>query len=105
MTQEQLAEAINVGVNHIGHIETGNSVPSVQVMIDIMNTLGCSANELLCIEVSAARPIFTSWIGDLLLDCSSQEIKLITDTVIAMRASLRRLNAENEQRLKRPGHT
>lgn len=96
ITQEQLAEAVNVGVTHISHIETGNSIPSLKVMIDIINTLGCSADELLCIEVDAACPAFTSWIGELLSNCSSQEIKLITDTVVAMKASLRRLHTENE---------
>lgn len=34
MTQEQLAEAVGVGVTHISHIETGNSIPSLQVMLD-----------------------------------------------------------------------
>ena len=43
LTQEQLAEAAGVGVTHISHIETGNSVPSLQVMVDIINALGCSA--------------------------------------------------------------
>lgn len=91
MTQEQLAEAVDVGVTHISHIETGNSIPSLKVLIDIINVLECSADELLCIEISAARPIFSSWITELLSDCSSQEIKLITDTVVAMKESLQRL--------------
>ena len=95
MTQEQLAEAAGVGVTHISHIETGNSIPSLKVVIDIINTLECSADELLCIEVNAARPIFSSWIGDLLSDCTSQEIKLITDTVIAMKDSMRCLNSDD----------
>ena len=43
MTQEQLAEAVGVGVTHISHIETGNSIPSLQDMLDIINALGCSA--------------------------------------------------------------
>lgn len=96
MTQEQLAEAAGVGVTHISHIETGNSIPSLKVMIDIINTLECSADELLCIGVNSARPIFSSWIGDLLSDCTSQEIKLITDTVIAMKNSMRRLNSNDD---------
>ena len=95
MTQEQLAEAAGVGVTHISHIETGNSIPSLKVVIDIINTLECSADELLCIEVNAARPIFSSWIGELLSDCTSQEIKLITDTVIAMKDSMHRLNSDS----------
>ncbi len=92
MTQEQLAEAVGVGVTHISHIETGNSIPSLKVLIDIINTLECSADELLCIEITAARPMFSNWITALLSDCTPTEIKLITDTVVAMKDSMRRLN-------------
>ena len=75
MTQEQLAEAVGVGTTHISHIETGNSIPSLQVMIDIINTLGCSADELLCIEIREARPAYNNWISELVADCNGQEIK------------------------------
>lgn len=51
MTQEKLAEAAGVGVTHISHIETGNSIPSLQTLVDIINALGCTADELLCMEV------------------------------------------------------
>jgi transcriptional regulator with XRE-family HTH domain len=54
MTQEQLAEATGVGTTHISHVETGNSIPSLQLLVDIINTLDCSADELLCIEVKKA---------------------------------------------------
>ncbi len=54
LTQEQLAEAVGVGVTHISHIETGHTIPSLQVMVDIINALHCSADELLCLEVEAA---------------------------------------------------
>ena len=84
MTQEQLAEAVGVGVTHISHIETGNSIPSLQVMIDIINALGCSADELLCIEVEQARPLLNSWLSELVADCDSTEVKLITDMVVSM---------------------
>ena len=52
LTQEKLAEAAGVGVTHISHIETGNSIPSLQVAVDIVNALGCSMDELLCMEVA-----------------------------------------------------
>ncbi|EOS67434.1 MULTISPECIES: helix-turn-helix domain-containing protein [Clostridia] len=91
MTQERLAEMVGVGVTHISHIETGNSVPSLQVMVDIINALECSADELLCIEVDKARPYYDSWITELLADCSRQEIKLITDVVKTMKDSMRKL--------------
>ena len=92
MTQAQLAEAVGVGVTHISHVETGNSIPSLQAFLDIVNTLGCSADELLCIEVKKSRPIFESWLNEQLADCSEQEVKLISDVVIGLKTSLRRLD-------------
>lgn len=91
LTQEQLAEAAGVGVTHISHIETGNSIPSLQVMIDIINALNCSADELLCMEIRQARPLLDSWLSELVADCDDTEVKLITDMVVSLKASLRRL--------------
>ena len=91
LTQEQLAEATGVGVTHISHIETGNSVPSLQVMVDIINALDCSADELLCMEIEKSRPMLDSWLSELVADCDANEIKLIADMVISLKASLRRL--------------
>ena len=97
MTQAQLAEAVGVGVTHISHIETGNTIPSLQTLLDIINALGCSADELLCIEVDKARPIYESWLNDQLADCSRQEMKLISDVVLGLKASLRRLKFGAEE--------
>ncbi len=91
MTQERLAEAAGVGVTHISHIETGNTIPSLQVMVDIINALGCSADGLLCMEIDQAQPLRNSWLSELVQDCSSDEVKIISDMVIALKASLRRL--------------
>ena len=91
MTQEQLAEAVGVGTTHISHIETGNGIPSLQTLIDIINALDCSADELLCIEIRKARPLFNDWLEDFLSDCSGQELKIIKDTVVALKDSMRRL--------------
>lgn len=91
LTQEQLAEAVGVGVAHISHIETGNSIPSVQVLLGIINTLNCSADELLCINIKNDLPVVNSWIADLLSDCSPAEIKLIADMISAIKESMRRL--------------
>ena len=60
--------------------------------MDIINTLECSADELLCIEIAQARPLFNNWLGDLVADCDADEVKLITDMVVSLKASLRRLN-------------
>ena len=91
ITQEKLAEAAAVGVTHISHNDTGNSIPSLQTLVDIINALDCTADELLCMEVRQSRPMLNNWLGELVSDCSDSEVKLITDMVVAMKASMRRL--------------
>lgn len=88
ITQEQLAEASGVGVTHISHLETGKGTVSLKVFIAIVNFLDCSADELLCKEITAARPIVDSWLADLVADCDKKEIKIIADTVTALKESL-----------------
>ena len=97
ITQAQLAEAVGVGVTHISHIETGNGIPSLATVLDVINALGCSADELLCVEVECARPIYETWLNDQLADCSQQELKLISDVVLGLKASLRRLDFGREE--------
>lgn len=91
MTQEELAESVGVGITHISHIETGNSIPSLQVLVGIINTLGCSADELLCIDVKEAHENCQNWLTDLVADCSLDEIKIISDTLLSLKTSLRRV--------------
>ena len=94
MTQERLADAVGVGVTHISHIETGNSIPSLQVFVDILNVLECSADQLFCLEVEKARPQFDSWLKDIFSDCTEKERKLMIDAMPAIKSSMRRLKIE-----------
>ena len=97
MTQEQLADAVGVGVTHISHIETGNSIPSLQVFVDILNVLNSSADELLCIELDKAAPQFDKWIYDIFSDCKDKERKLMIDMVLSLKNSMRRLKIEERE--------
>lgn len=90
ITQEQLANIVDVGVTHISHIETGATIPSMKTFVAIVNALDCSADELLCRDIKNARPFFSSWLSELVADCSEQEAKIIADTVEALKASMRR---------------
>ncbi|MDO5549123.1 MAG: helix-turn-helix transcriptional regulator [Eubacteriales bacterium] len=90
ITQEQLANMIDVGVTHISHIETGATIPSMKTFVGIVNALDCSADELLCRDIKTARPFFSSWLSELVSDCTEREAKIIADTVEALKASMRR---------------
>ena len=89
MTQEQLANAVNLGVTHISHIETGSSIPSLQSFIAILNALNCSADELLCRELVTTQEIKNHWLIELVSDCSIEETKVLSDTLKALKQSLR----------------
>lgn len=90
VTQEQLAEAVGVGVTHISHLETGSGTVSLKVFLAIVNYLECSADEILCKEITTARPIVDSWLAELVADCDQTEIKIIADTVTTLKQTLRK---------------
>ena len=82
VTQEQLAEAVGVGVTHISHLETGSGTVSLKVFLAIVNYLECSADTV--------RPILNNWLAELVADCDSTEVKIIADTVATLKQSLRK---------------
>lgn len=50
LTQENLAELLNIGVRSVGKIETGNSFPSTETMEKIINVFEISPVELFDFE-------------------------------------------------------
>lgn len=94
VTQEQLAEAVGVGVTHISHLETGSGVVSLKVFLAIVNYLECSADEILCKEITAARPLVDNWLAELVADCDPTEVKIIADTVASLKKSLQKNRCE-----------
>ncbi len=94
ITQEQLAEAVGVGVTHISHLETGSGTISLKVFLAILNVLECSADDILCKELTVARPIVNHWLVELVEDCDKTEIKIISDTVTALKNTLRKNRQE-----------
>lgn len=90
MSQESLAEYCDVGTTHISHIETGNCVPSLKVFISILNALNCSADELICDELNNAEHTYFKEIEGIINDCTSEELMIMTDTLKALKASLRK---------------
>ena len=96
MTQEQLAAMTDVGSTYISHIETGMTIPSTKLLVQMMNILDCDPAEVLCMEMRSARPVLNSWLSDLVADCNEDEVKIITDTVMALKASLHHNRSEDK---------
>ena len=92
ISQEKLAEIVGVGTTHISHIETGNTVPSIKTFINIINALNISADELLRNHMDKVKHILEGELADAIKDCNDVETRIITDTVKALKESLRRSN-------------
>ena len=81
---------VGVGPSHMSHIESGSTVPSFDVFISILNALECSADEILCREVAVDKPLLNSWLSELVADCDSTEMKILTDIVASAKQTLRK---------------
>lgn len=74
-SQEKLAEAADVGITHVSHIENGKTIPSVMVLIKIMNKLAISPDELFCGYTEQAEPALLRETADILQDCTKEELR------------------------------
>ncbi len=90
MTQDKLAEQVNLSTPHMSHIETGSTKVSLPTLVHLANALGCTVDALLCDSLNHARAEFENELSHELADCSDEEIRIITDIVIATKKSLRR---------------
>lgn len=89
MTQAQLAEKIGVGVTHVSHIETGATIPSLKVIISIMNELGLSPNELFYGHADTVEPVLKGEIAAATADCSVHELRMIARIISFAKALMR----------------
>ena len=75
LSQEKLAESADVGITHVSHIENGKTIPSVMVLIKIMNRLALSPDELFCGYTDNSQPALLRETAEILQDCSSDELR------------------------------
>ena len=92
LSQETLAEKVDVGTTHISHIETGSTKLSLKTFIRIANALDVSADELLCDYVAHSSHIYKNEIALLLKNCSEKERRFIYDMIYYSIESLHKRN-------------
>lgn len=89
MPQERLAELSDLSTPHMSHIETGSTKVSLPTLVRVANVLGCTVDELLCDSLAEAGAVFEGELAQELADCTGEELRVITATVKALKASLR----------------
>ena len=90
LTQEQLADRLDVATSTIAHAESGTSKPSLPLLIKIARELHVSLDQLVCDSLSNAEIYLEQDIADLLADCSATEKKIIRDIIAATKETFRK---------------
>ena len=87
LSQGQLAEKVGISNTHMSHIETGNTKLSLSVFVDIAQALEVRTDDLLYDENPAVRSTSLDEINQLLIRCTTQQIRIIEDIVRAAKMS------------------
>ncbi|MBR3597889.1 MAG: helix-turn-helix transcriptional regulator [Clostridia bacterium] len=90
MTQEMLAEKIELSPTHLSNIETGTTRVSLTTIVSIANGLGITVDDILCDNVIKARVQIENDIAEILDDCDEYEIRMIKDMAVALKETLRK---------------
>ena len=73
LTQEQLAEQVNLSPMHISVIERGNKLPRLETLINIANVLDVSADIMLQDVVNNQIKLHTSEASNLIAQLSRED--------------------------------
>lgn len=88
LSQEELAEKINISTTHMSHIETGNTKLSLAVLVDIAAVLETSTDDLLSDDHMMPMSKLLNEIEAVLGCCTPQEAKVILDVVRAVKLAM-----------------
>ena len=86
LSQEQLAEPVNISTTHMSHIETGNT--SLQVFCGLASALHVSADDLLFDGRPSGKAVCTQEIANLLSRCSPSQAQVLKDLLFAAKQSM-----------------
>lgn len=83
MTQEVLAEKANIGTVYLGEIERGLKMPSLNVLIQIIEALDVSADYLLRFEISSGKNYVFDELTSKLEKLTPAQRKTVSDIIDA----------------------
>lgn len=79
LTQEQLAELVNVSTTYIGFVERGERTITLAKLVNIANALGVSVDYLLCDSVSPDATVQETLLLKLFSSANQKEKNLILE--------------------------
>ena len=88
LSQEELAECVDISTTHMSHIETGNTKLSLPVLVDIAAVLKVRTDDLLNDSACSSTASTLDEIATVIERCSTKEAKVISEVVTAVKLSM-----------------
>ena len=89
LSQEQLAEMVDLTSQHISHTEVASTKISLPSLIKIANALHTSVDKLLSDSVCDSKPHLLDDVKDVFSDCSPDEMYVMLEAASAVKKSMR----------------
>lgn len=90
MSQEELAERTKTSRVYIGYIERGERTPSLEMIIDLANSLCISTDDLLAENLFSSNHIRSEEEMNILSDCTKEEKCMLLESMQAVKDIFRR---------------
>ena len=87
LSQEQLAEAVNISVTHMSHIETGNTKLSLPVLVALAGVLQVACDDLLSGNDDATAEAVNS-VMRVVRECSLPQLNVIAAVARAVKENV-----------------
>lgn len=90
VTQESVAEKVQMSLQHISNIETGNTKLSLPAIIAMANAVGTSVDEFLSDNVKHSKHVFIKEANEVFSDSDDYEVRVLVDVLKATKDALRK---------------
>ena len=104
ITQEAVADLIDITPAHMSNVETGKTKVSLPTLIEIANALSVSVDTLLSDNVLTSKIIFEGEAKELFKDCDEYEIRFLVDILKSAKTALRKDKEIRKDVYKRQVH-
>ena len=84
ISQEKLAELINMSKEHVSHIECGTTKLSLLALVKICNSLEITPDLLLLDSLYKSKEYFKDEFSKIIENCNDLDLKLIIETAKAI---------------------
>ncbi len=96
LTQEEIAEKLNISRVYFSSIESGKRRIYTSTLVAIANALETTADELLLGQQEWDQKACNHALGNILLDCSPENRKIIIQATVALKKALTKTENDSQ---------